>query len=110
MCSSPFLDEHKMIETSYNILLLALGNSLRSYNNKIIEFIQKNNPIVISLNFYTNKFQCDFIKIKKHINKFTNLLKINFLTSSHYKISFKNTKCNILESLKEKEYFTCKLR
>ncbi|EOJ0286813.1 aldolase catalytic domain-containing protein [Campylobacter jejuni] len=48
------------ILSNRNILLLAPGNSLKTYNDKITNFIQKNNPIVISLNFYTNKFQCDF--------------------------------------------------
>ncbi|MCH5323527.1 MAG: 4-hydroxy-2-ketovalerate aldolase, partial [Helicobacter sp.] len=53
------------------ILILAPGNSLEKYYKQINSYIQKENPIIISLNFDGMKFKCDY-------QFFTNAKRFNF--------------------------------
>lgn len=48
------------------ILLIAPGSSIRKYSDKIKAFIEKNNPIVISLNFATDLFRTDYVFISNN--------------------------------------------
>ncbi len=50
----------KKILQSTSILLLAPGKSLEDNKQDIVDYIENHKPIVISLNFATDKFKCDF--------------------------------------------------
>ena len=45
------------------ILLLAPGHSLIIEKKKLFEYIQKNNPIIISVNFLPDEFKADYVYI-----------------------------------------------
>lgn len=51
------------IVSNRSILLLGPGQSLVENEDKIKEYILNFNPIVVSVNFFTNKYSCDFIFI-----------------------------------------------
>lgn len=55
-----------------NILLVAPGKSILDEENKIRDCVEKNNPIIISINFSYDAFQTDFIFIS-NIRRFEEL-------------------------------------
>jgi 4-hydroxy 2-oxovalerate aldolase len=59
-------DRESLAELSQNmhnriILLLAPGKSLAQYKDQIVNFIKSKNPIIISSNFISDEFGCDYV-------------------------------------------------
>ena len=50
----------QLIPTDREVLILVPGKTIAEYRDKISEIINKTNPVVISVNFCTNIFACDF--------------------------------------------------
>lgn len=54
-----------------NILLLAPGNTVKSEEKMILEYIRENNPVVIAINFYPEAYPVDYIfmsNAKRYVN------------------------------------------
>lgn len=61
-----------------NILVIAPGTSIKKYKSQITNFIEQNNPVIISVNFVPNEYKVDFAfysnnkrfsKINNHVCK-----------------------------------------
>lgn len=70
------LDMEKLQGALWNriILILAPGESISSFKHKIIEFIGRNNPIIISVNFVPEFYEVDyaFFSNNKRYSKYEN--------------------------------------
>ena len=57
-----------------NVLLVASGKSVLTYENRIKEYIDKNNPVIISVNNIPSNIKFDkiFISNRKRLNEFGN--------------------------------------
>ena len=53
-------NELKKIISDKKVLLLCPGNSLNEHSNKIYEYIEKNHPVVVTVNFITDIFISDY--------------------------------------------------
>lgn len=73
-----FIDDRKAaadlekIMRGRKILLLSPGNSLKDEREKIEDYIEKNKPIVIALNFYPKEYPCDFL-FSCHMRRYKNI-------------------------------------
>lgn len=64
-----------------NILLLGSGKKLKEEKKIVQDYIEKNNPVIIGLNFVPQEFQCDYVfschmRRYKHIQDITTVKKI----------------------------------
>lgn len=85
------IDDHSALDDLSNfvsgktVLLLGPGNSMRTQEENIRDYISKGNPVVISVNFEPSTYDCDFVfvsnakrysKLSDATNKKTNALLI----------------------------------
>lgn len=55
-----FLRTLRNILKGKTVLIIAPGNNVNIYQKEINEYIEKNSPIVISVNFIPSFIQCDY--------------------------------------------------
>ena len=72
-----------------SVLLLGPGNTLREEERKIKEFIEFENPIVISVNFEPRRFECDYVFIS-NAKRYSKLADIAEKTSNAKLITTSN--------------------
>lgn len=86
-----FVDDNTVIEKlkremmDRKVMILASGKSIDICKDKINKFIEKNNPIIISVNFETSKFDCDYLfcSNQKRFDRLNELVKIKRIVTSN---------------------------
>lgn len=75
------------------ILLLGPGRSLKQQKDMVKGYIKEKNPVVISLNFVSNEYKCDYV-FSCHMRRYKNI-------QEHNSILNKNIKRIITSNLRE---------
>jgi CMP-N-acetylneuraminic acid synthetase len=90
----------KILDISRKVLILASGSSILKYSYKIKDFIQKNNPVIISINHIPSDFNLDytfFSNIKRYNEFIEKIQKTKLIVTNNIELHDKHKGCYVCD-------------